>query len=186
VLRRVSGGGAVYVYPGNLNVSVACSDARPLGTVSEAFAWLAAAVAAAARRLGVRADPAARSVVVRTGKIAGLAQARRASAVLVHSTLLVDSDDLDMASFLRAMRGGYAPRGTSSTPSPVTTLSEALGRPVRMEEVVAALRWALEPEERAEPAAWGELTAEEADAARRLAGTRYRSRAWNERAGKTS
>lgn len=185
VLRRISGGGAVYVYPGNLNVSVACSDARPLGTVSEAFAWLAAAVAAAARRLGVPADPAARSVVVRGAKIAGLAQARRASAVLVHSTLLVEPDKLDMARFLRAMRDGYAPRGTSSTPSPVTTLTGALGRSVTIEEATAALRWAFEPE-RVGPATWGDLTAEEADAARRLAGTRYRSRAWNERTGKTS
>jgi len=184
VLRRISGGGTVYHYPGNLNISVTVRPGRLLGAVHEAFAWLGEAIAAAVSRLGVLGGEARdRSVVVGGRKLSGAAQARRGDAVLVHGTLLVARDEILMSELLHAMREGYAPTGVPSRPSVTTTVSDELGYGVTMAQAADAVAMALNERVAAtfgEELAEGSLSRAEAGEARRLEERKYRSREWNE------
>lgn len=183
VARRVSGGGAVYHYPGNLNVSVTLADGRRLGSVDAAFAWLGRGVAVGVRGLGIDAEVQDRSVRVAGRKISGSAQARRGAAVLVHATLLVRRDKFAPDDLLLAMQEGYAPGGTRSHASETTTLSDALGRRVAMSRAAAALADSIALASAAtlgRRLAPGTISPVEAAAARRWLRERYGRREWNE------
>ncbi len=179
VLRRISGGGAVVHYPGNLNVSVTLSDSRRLGRAERAFAWFGDSIAAGLRGLGADTGVGERMVVIAGRKISGAAQARRGDAVLVHGTLLVWPDVVDMNSILLAARASYAPLGTRSRSSVTTTLSDALGRTVSLVEAADAILRGLA---RDFPPPWDKGVMEPAEQAlaEELETTRYRSREWNE------
>lgn len=183
VVRRISGGGAVYHYPGNLNLSLTTSGGRRLGSAQQAFAWFGAAIAEGLRSLGVPAEARERSVVIGGRKASGAAQARRGDAVLLHATLLVSEDAIAMDDLLLAMRDGYAPVGTPSRPSPTTTLSCELDRAVTIDEAADAVSSGVS---RAIEATWGAgpspgtLASAEAAQARRLERDKYRRQTWNE------
>jgi lipoate-protein ligase A len=180
IVRRLSGGGAVYHYPGNLNVSVTAADSRRFGTAEGAFARFGESLAGGLRGgLGVAVDACGRALVVGSRKISGAAQARRGEAILIHGTVLVWPDTVEMAAVLRALHPGYAPLSTPSRPQATTTLSDVLARPVGLAEAAdAVLRGLAEllprPWSRA-PIASGERTL-----AAKLEAARYRNAAWNE------
>jgi lipoate-protein ligase A len=180
IVRRISGGGAVYHYPGNLNVTVTAADSRRFGTVEGAFARFGESLAAGLRGgLGATVDADGRALVVGDRKVSGTAQARRGNAILIHGTVLVWPDTVDMAAVLRALRQGYAPQSTPSRPQATTTLSVALGRPVGMSEAADAVLQGLagllpRPWNRT-PIASGERTL-----AAELEAARYRNPEWNE------
>jgi lipoate-protein ligase A len=107
VVRRITGGGAVYCEPGGvLTYSLAAPrDALP-DDVAEGFAVCNEWVAAVLRDLGVEAyhDPL-NDIAHADGKIAGSAQLRTDDAVLHHAVL---SHTLDAAEMVRALRIGEA------------------------------------------------------------------------------
>jgi lipoate---protein ligase len=179
VLRRASGGGAVYHYPGNLNVSATFPDARRLGSVEEGFRRFGKALSAGLSTLGAEVEAGERMLLARRAKISGAAQARRGRAVLLHATVLVSPDEIDMSVFLRALHPGYSPLGTPSRPRATTTLSDAVGHPLDMRDVADAVRRALEAEfdETCEP---GAMTPAERALGDEMEGPKYRSREWNE------
>ena len=178
-LRRVSGGGAVYHYPGNLNVSMVFANARRLGTAEVGFERLGRALARGLRELDIVAEVRDRMLVLRGEKVSGAAQARRGDAILVHATLLVLPDTLKMESLLRALRPGYSPMGAPSRPHATTTLSGAMGRSLDLESAAGAVGHGLSAEFNV---MWTEATLSEAEAshARKLEAEKYRSREWNE------
>lgn len=91
VLRRSSGGGAV-VLTGGVLCFEAVAPLRGLG-IREAFAALTAPLLETLRGLGVPAELAGVSDLAAGGrKLAGCAQLRRKTAVLVHCSLLVNAD----------------------------------------------------------------------------------------------
>ncbi|MFB6169326.1 MAG: biotin/lipoate A/B protein ligase family protein [Haloferacaceae archaeon] len=107
VVRRITGGGAVYCEPGGvLTYSLAAPrDALP-GDVAEGFAVCNEWVAEILRDLGVEAyhDPL-NDIAHADGKIAGSAQLRTDDAVLHHAVL---SHTLDAAEMVRVLRIGEA------------------------------------------------------------------------------
>lgn len=143
VARRMSGGGAVLHYPGNLNVSVAVPVRGQAASVSETFAFYGEVLCRGLRAVGVSAHRSGTALLVGEAKIAGAAQARRAGGLLYHSTVLVEPWGRSIASILRAHSAGYAPRFAASRPAITTTLSDALGRRVSPSEVVRAIRSAM-------------------------------------------
>src|SRR5690606_17287068 len=95
VVRRISGGGAMFIEPGN---TITYSIYAPVGMVQgmnfeQAYALMDAWVIAALGELGIQAwyQPL-NDIASPAGKIAGAAQARRGNAVLHHVTMAYDID----------------------------------------------------------------------------------------------
>ena len=151
ILRRVSGGGTVVHYPGNLNVSAVVSERPNWASVADAFARFGGALATGLTGLGRAFYALDNGVFANERKVGGAAQARRGRAILVHSTVMVQPCEVRFDMLLRAMRPGYEPTVPASRPQPVTSVSEVLGRRVDVCTVADAvldglrgeLQWAL-------------------------------------------
>ncbi len=178
LLRRLSGGGAVYHHPGNLNVSLFLADARSLGTVGQTFGRLGEALACATGSTGTTATPSGNSLLAGGMKVGGAAQARRGRSLLFHSTLLLRPDKIRMEEVLLALQRGYRPTGVPSRPHPTTTLAEVCGSEPDLERLVASIADSigavLGRSVRAAP-----LMPEEQEHAAGLAEVKYRSDLWN-------
>jgi lipoate---protein ligase len=95
VLRRASGGGAVYHDLGNLNITLAVSGWGP-GLAGD----LAALVAGVLRQLELTPFVTERGVFAGTVKVSGLASQLTRGATLAHATLLVTTPATRVAAFL--------------------------------------------------------------------------------------
>ncbi len=92
VVRRVSGGGAVYHDYGNLNVSIIRSSPN-VKRLDEVYGEATSIIVGALKFLGVEAHVEnGNDVVVNNYKVSGTAAALRGGGYLVHSTLLVSSN----------------------------------------------------------------------------------------------
>lgn len=138
VLRRASGGGAVYHDQGNLNWALILPRAR-----HDREAELAL-VAGALRELGIEAEAGPRGGLFVAGggpaegaKVSGTARRFSAERVLHHGTLLVDADLARMAACLGGMEL-EATRALPSAPSPCANLA-SLVPGLRVEEAARAL-----------------------------------------------
>lgn len=133
VLKRASGGGAVYHDLGNLNYSLYLDMEDPrLRDIGGSLRALSYPVTSLLDRLGVTWEwVAPNNVYVKGRKISGSAQARRRGRLLHHGTLLVSCD-------LATMRSLLKPSGRSRT-APVTNLAETVpGSEVeRIEELLS-------------------------------------------------
>jgi lipoate-protein ligase A len=140
VVRRISGGGAMFIEPGN---TITYSIYAPLSMVAglsfqEAYAFMDAWVIEALADLGIEAwyQPL-NDIVSRDGKIAGAAQARRGNAVLHHVTMAWDIDGMKMLDVLRIGREKLSDKGTTSAAKRVDALRRQTGLP--REQVIARM-----------------------------------------------
>jgi len=148
VLRRFTGGGAVYHEPGNLNVSLVLARREPplrerpdLVGLPAVYALLLAPLATAVERLGLAVERTERDLLVEGRKVSGVAAWLGRDQVLVHGTLLV-SADLELLQ--RILDGPGAPgdprwERTRSRRMPVTSLARALGRTPEPSAVTGAV-----------------------------------------------
>ncbi|MFQ6076310.1 MAG: biotin/lipoate A/B protein ligase family protein [Candidatus Bathyarchaeia archaeon] len=172
IVRRFTGGGAVYHDHGNLNWTVVMRRENPIVSKDafKAFEVFGKIVIKGIERLGVDATFVPKnSIHVSGGKVTGMAMAIRRNAILCHGTLLVNTN----IKTLKEVLDVPSPR---SNVAEVTTLEEEMGMTVSMNEVKRAvldgLREALEIDmER------GVL--EEEVLAQRLYGEKYVKREWN-------
>lgn len=117
VVRRITGGGAMFVEPGN---TITYSLYAPLALVERmgfvaSYAYLDRWVLDALTSLGVRASyQPINDITSPVGKIGGAAQARRAGAVLHHVTMAYDIDQAKMLQILRIGREKLSDKGTAS------------------------------------------------------------------------
>jgi lipoate-protein ligase A len=175
LVRRMSGGGAVYHDAGNLNFSILLRARRP---GQPAAAAILQPVVRALQDLGLPARLAAHNALfVGRHKVSGTAQCMTPGKILTHGTLLVDAD-LDRLARALAPDPGYRvhTRGRASTRSPVINL-----RALRPDIAAADLRQALQ---RSCAETFGSITAgtldcEDDQAARTLAADKYRTWHWN-------
>jgi lipoate-protein ligase A len=178
ILRRVSGGGTVYHYPGNLNASVVLHDGRRIGSVRDAFRFFGSTIAAALGDVCPAIAFDENDLLICDAKAGGAAQARRGDALLYHTTLLVGPVDVPMERLLLALHRGYRPKRVPSRPRKTISLSEATGRDLSLHEVTEALVPALSDALFA-PVVEGVLDGDEERRVERLAEHKYGDPKWN-------
>ena len=130
VVRRISGGGAMFIEPGNtITYSIFAPASMVEGmSFEQAYALMDAWVIAALGELGIQAwyQPL-NDIASPAGKIAGAAQARRGKAVLHHVTMAYDIDANKMLEVLRIGREKLSDKGTASAQKRVDPLRSQTG-----------------------------------------------------------
>ncbi len=132
VVRRLSGGGAMYQDMGNLNFTFLVNRAPE---TQPDFGLFIRPVLHALAQMGANAEQSGRNDILLDGKkISGNAQYHTRTRTLHHGTLLFDSD-LDAVSFaLRVGADKLASKAVKSVRSRVTNIAEHLPKPVQLAE----------------------------------------------------
>ena len=177
VVRRVSGGGAVYHDLGNLNFSFMTRDVHNRFNRYDRFNG---PVVDVLRDLGVPAEIGGRNDILAGGrKISGNAQFATPDRMLSHGTLLLDSNLDDVTAALRPKPGKVESKGVKSIRSRVANISEFLGAPVTVDELrerIVEQIFGTRDRTRIPTLA---LTEADWQAARELLGRKYGTAAWN-------
>lgn len=176
VVRRISGGGAMFIEPGN---TITYSIHAPLSMVegmsfTEAYAHMDAWVLQALAELGVLASyQPLNDITSPLGKIAGAAQARRGNAVLHHVTMAYDIDAGKMLEVLRIGREKLSDKGTKSANKRVDPLRSQTGLP--REQVIERM---IDSFRRQHGLGHDPVRPDELERATRLAREKFGSAAW--------
>jgi lipoate-protein ligase A len=182
IIRRFSGGGAVYHDLGNLNYSIILNADHPVVSgldIRESYRVFSSGVVEGLRRFGVGPvlHPPS-DLLVGKRKISGNAQSRKKGMVLHHGTLLVNSNLNLLAQVLDGSESGVDSGKTASRKGSVMNLVDAIGRRVDMREVKEALRRGFEKAFSIR-LVQGMLTPEEEKSAHALYAEKYSRREWN-------
>jgi lipoate-protein ligase A len=175
VLRRISGGGAVYHDCGNLNFSfIRHHDRRSLKDVSH----ILEPVRSALLKLGVVAEFNHKNDLFVAGKkISGNAQFSDTKRIILHGTLLFNSDLVSLRRALQGNQGRIISQARKSVPSDVTNISNHLlpgiGMDVFRQHLVECIA------EREGGLQKIPLPDREWNSVRRLSREKYRSWEWN-------
>ncbi|NEW06445.1 lipoate--protein ligase [Paenibacillus sp. SYP-B3998] len=131
VVRRLSGGGAVYHDLGNLNFSFITKDD---GNSFHNFKKFTQPVVEALRQLGVEAALSGRNdIQVGERKISGNAQFATKGRMFSHGTLLFDSEIESVVSALKVNPDKIQSKGIKSIRSRVANIAEFLQEPITIE-----------------------------------------------------
>jgi lipoate---protein ligase len=132
VVRRLSGGGAVYHDLGNLNFSFITKDD---GESFHNFLKFTKPVLQALQKLGVNAELSGRNDLVVDGrKISGNAQFSTKGRMFSHGTLMFDSEIDSVVSALKVKKDKIESKGIKSVRSRVVNISEFLSKKITIEE----------------------------------------------------
>ena len=173
VVRRLSGGGAVYHDLGNLNFTI-IQDAQASGRLD--FACFTAPLVAALKGLGVNAVAGGRNdVTVEGAKFSGNAQYVREGRVMHHGTIMVDSDLSVLGRVLQVSQDKFKDKAVQSVRARVTNLAPFLSG-AGVAEVKAALLAQMDAENGLQQ---GALTQADMDSIRDIAKSRYDCWDWN-------
>ncbi|MGO3182938.1 MAG: lipoate--protein ligase [Aequorivita sp.] len=175
IVRRVSGGGAVYHDFGNLNFSfITNHDVKSLSN----FKKFTAPVIKVLKSLGLNAELKGRNdIEVDDKKISGTAQFSTGKRMVSHGTLLLDTDLGEVVNALNVKMSKIQSKGHKSVRSRVANISEFLEEPLSIEEFRKLVLEGLYEE--SEPFERYHLTPEEWKAVYQLKEEKYDTWEWN-------
>ena len=172
VVRRTTGGGAVYHDMGNLNYSF-ITDVENAADMS--YQQFTRPVVEALQGLGLQAEASGRNdILVEGRKISGTAQRLLGKRMLFHGTLLFDSDPSMIAGALRADPAKFESKSTQSVRSRVGNIRPFLKKDMDLPAFWQYLKDAFG----GEGLETGTLTAEELAAVQALKERKYDTWEW--------
>ncbi|WP_100330551.1 lipoate--protein ligase [Bacillus xiapuensis] len=132
IVRRLSGGGAVYHDLGNLNFSFITKDD---GDSFHNFRKFTEPVITALHQLGVQAELSGRNDILANGyKISGNAQFSTKGRMFSHGTLLFDTNMDDVVSALKVRKDKIESKGIKSIRSRVANIKDLITGDMTVEE----------------------------------------------------
>jgi len=178
VMRRMSGGGVIYTDERQLVYGLAAKDMLPEAP-SACFELVCGNLAKTLSGLGCDCIFSPENDILCDGrKISGSAIVNRGNTKLIHGTVIVEIDRYVMFMALKVPKERLMSKGLKDPGERVTSLVEAIGRPLPMEAVkgavVDAVRQAIGLE-----VSMGELSDEERSKAEDLVRTKYGNHEWN-------
>lgn len=180
VVRRISGGGAMFMEPGNcITYSLVAPSSLVDGmSFVDSYEFLDRWVLAALRTVGVEARYVPiNDITSDKGKIGGAAQKRFASGVVLHhATMAYDIDAEKMTQVLRIGREKISDKGIRSAAKRVDPMRSQTG--MTRSAIIDALMESFRADHRTVP---GSYTEEELERARDLVDTKFATRAWTHR-----
>ena len=177
VVRRISGGGAMFIEPGGaVTYSIYAPGELVAGmTFADSYAFFDEWAVQALQGLGIDASYVPlNDIASPTGKIGGAAQKRLGNGgVLHHVTMAYDMDGERMAQVLRIGREKLSDKGTKSAAKRVDPLRSQTG--LTREQIIAAM---VDTFRAQHGLIDGEITADEYAAAERLVAEKFGTDEW--------
>ena len=133
VVRRMSGGGAVYHDLGNLNYSFITKDEG--NSLQDNFKKFTEPVIQALRKLGANAELMGRNDIEIDGrKVSGTAQYATGGRMYTHGTLMLNSNLDNVGKSLKPKKEKIESKGVKSVRARVGNISEFIREPMTVEE----------------------------------------------------
>lgn len=177
VIRRLSGGGAVYHDEGNLNFSFITKDD---GESFHNFAKFTQPVVEALNHIGVPAKLIGRNdLLVEGRKISGNAQFSTKGRMFSHGTLMLDSEIEHLVAALNVKKEKITSKGIKSIRSRVANISEYLDETITMDafkELI--LRYIFDEEDLSNIPRY-QLTKQDWEKVYEISNKRYKKWEWN-------
>lgn len=137
VVRRLSGGGAVYHDAGNLNYTFITDKAD---STEFDFSFFTKPLVETLRDFGIHAECTGRNDVTIDGKkFSGCSQYVKHSRLLHHGCIMLDSNITDVSQALNVKPQKFESKSVKSVRSRVTTINANTPTPISMEEFKSAL-----------------------------------------------
>ncbi len=140
VVRRITGGGAVYHdEKGEITYSVVCSQNSLPENILESYKVICNSICHGLKFLGIEAiHSGINDIVVNGRKISGSAQTRKYGRILQHGTILVKTNVKKMFSLLKVSKEKISDKEIRRVEDRVTSLEKEVGR-IDDNEVIISL-----------------------------------------------